>query len=228
MQYVIWGILILIVVIIIGLILRKRIYDKVDAYESWKIDIMNRNIATELSKVKTLNLTGETEEKFKHWKERWERIVTEELSEIEDFLYDAEEAADRYQFPRANKVLTTIEEKLDAIEESIEEILSELNDLMIAEKESRETIEEIKPEVEGLREQLQTNRHEYGKAATSFLLELSIIDEQIVSYYEFVKDGNYTKAEQLAKEISNKLKQLKNVLEEYPSILKACEKEVPT
>jgi len=228
MQYVIWGILILIVVIIIGLILRKRTYDKVDAFESWKIDIMNRNIASELAKVKTLNLTGETEEKFKHWKERWELIVTNELSEIEDHLFDAEEAADRYQFPRANKSLAKIEEKLNGIEENIEKILSELNTLLIAEKESRKTIEALKPEVESLREQLQTNRHEYGRAGTSFMKDLSMIDEQIVSYYEFVDDGNYSKAEQLAKQISDKLNELADILEQYPEILNACEKEVPS
>src|SRR5690625_121743 len=228
MQYVIWAILLIIVLIIIGLILRKRTYDKVDAFESWKIDIMNRNIASELAKIKTLNLTGETEEKFQHWKDRWEVIVTKELSEVEDYLFDAEEAADRYQFPRANKILKTIDEQLNTIEDNIENILGELNTLLVAEKESRKTIESLKPDVDQLRENLQTNRHEYGRAGNAFLQDLSNIDEQIKSYYESVEAGNYSKAEQFAEQIKDELSKFKAVLDEYPELLNLCEKEVPS
>src|SRR5690625_1015976 len=141
MEYIIGAILILIVLIIIGLILRKRTYDQVDHYESWKISVMNRNIASELAKIKTLNLTGETEEKFQMWHDRWEHIVTRELSQVEEYLFDAEEAADRYRFPRAKKILTAIEELLHSIEKDIEEILNELDHLLEAEKESRQAIE---------------------------------------------------------------------------------------
>src|SRR5690625_7214541 len=95
MEYVIGIILVIIVIIIAGLLLRKRLYDSVDYYESWKLDIMNRNVAQELSKVKELNLQGETKNNFEQWKDQWETILNDDLADVEELLYDTEHAADR-------------------------------------------------------------------------------------------------------------------------------------
>src|SRR5690625_735220 len=129
MEYVIGIILAIIVIIIVGLLLRKRLYDSVDYYESWKLDIMNRNVAQELSKVKELNLHGDTKENFEHWKDQWETILTEDLADIEELLYDTEHAADRYKFPTAKKCMKKMEAILMEIEKKIESIVTELHDL---------------------------------------------------------------------------------------------------
>src|SRR5699024_7530502 len=76
MAYIIGCILVIIASIIVALIMRKRIYDQVDRNEEWKLDILNRDIASQLSRIKRLNLSGETQEKFETWKERWEQIVS--------------------------------------------------------------------------------------------------------------------------------------------------------
>src|SRR5699024_5406273 len=104
MAYIIGIILLIIALIIVGLILRKRVYDEVDQQENWKMDILDRDVAAELSKIKKLNLSGETQEKFESWKERWEIIITKELSNVEDMLVKAEEFADRYRFSNAKKL----------------------------------------------------------------------------------------------------------------------------
>src|SRR5699024_6118228 len=104
MVYVIGIILLIIILIATGLILRKRVYDEVDRLETWKLDIMNRNVASELSQIKRLNLSGETLTKFESWKERWERIVTKELAAVEEHLLTAEEVADRYRISQAKKI----------------------------------------------------------------------------------------------------------------------------
>lgn len=227
MQYVIWGILILIVIIIVGLILRKRTYDKVDALESWKIDIMNRNIASELAKIKTLNLTGETEEKFKLWKNRWEKMVNNDLSEVEDFLFDAEEAADQYRFPKAKKSLTKIEDKLNDIEVDLEAILTELNELLDAEKESRKRVESLKPDVELLRMELKDEPEKFGKSSIGFLKSLDDLDKDIDTYYEYVEAGNYSEASELVSGVETELATFKDVLADFPELLDACEVDVP-
>src|SRR5699024_3322889 len=129
MEYIIGGILAIIVIIIIGLILRKRLYDSVDYYEDWKLDIMNRNVAAELSRVKELNLEGDTKDKFEHWRNEWEVILNDDLANVEELLYDTEKAADRYSFPSANQHMKKMEELLVQIEKKIETILNELHEL---------------------------------------------------------------------------------------------------
>lgn len=57
MEYLIGFILLIIALLILGLILRRKIYDHVDRLEEWKIDIMNRNVTEELSRVKKTKFT---------------------------------------------------------------------------------------------------------------------------------------------------------------------------
>lgn len=130
MEYIIGGILAIIVIITVGLLLRKRLYDSVDYYEDWKLDIMNRNVAAELSRVKELNLEGDTKDKFEHWKNEWEIILNEDLANVEELLYDTEKAADRYSFPSAKKHMKKMEEVLVKVEKKIEKILLQLNELL--------------------------------------------------------------------------------------------------
>lgn len=228
MEFVIGAILLIIVLMITGLILRKRVYDAIDRHESWKMDIMNRNIASELARIKTLNLSGETQEKFDAWKERWEYIVTKELSDVEEYLFDAEEAADRYRFPRANKALLMIDKILQSVEEDIQTILNELDGLLESEKLSRKEIELLAPQVKELRQKLQTRRHHYGNAHTAFLKELDQYDKDIATYHQLVESGDYSKAQQLVANLKEELETFVATVEEFPEILKLCQDHLPS
>lgn len=72
-----------------------------DRLEAWKIDLLNRPILDELSKVKRLNMTGQTEELFERWRNQWDDVVTVKLPNLEEMLFDAEEYIDRYRFQKA-------------------------------------------------------------------------------------------------------------------------------
>ncbi|MDY0396982.1 septation ring formation regulator EzrA [Virgibacillus halophilus] len=58
MGYIVGAILLIITLLIIGLILRKKIYDEVDRQDEWKLDIMNRNVAAEISRIKKVEFIG--------------------------------------------------------------------------------------------------------------------------------------------------------------------------
>ena len=183
MGYIIGAILAIIVLIIIGLIYRKRIYDRVDQLESWKMDIMERNVASQLSKIKKLNLSGETQEKFESWKERWEYIITKELPNIEEHLFDAEEAADRFLIKKANAVLSKLEETLQGIEKSIESILGELDEWLKTEELSRQEVADLTPVLKALRKKLTQSRYLYGKAELQFDNKLDELEDKLASYH---------------------------------------------
>ncbi|MFD1038152.1 septation ring formation regulator EzrA [Virgibacillus byunsanensis] len=227
MAYIIGLILIIIALIILGLIMRKRVYDIVDRLESWKMDIMNRNIASQIARIKNLNLSGETQEKFESWKERWEYIVTKELPDIEEFLFDAEESADRYRFSNARKMTKKVEQILQSIEKDIEIMLGELDELLQSEETSRKEIEQIQPNIKALRKKLSQNRYQYGKAEVRFEVEIDEIDEQLSKYHELVKAGDYHEAHQIVDDIKYNLEQLQEQLDEFPVIYKACKQELP-
>ncbi|ASN04975.1 septation ring formation regulator EzrA [Virgibacillus necropolis] len=227
MAYIIGIVLVIIALIIVGLILRKRIYDVVDRQESWKMDIMNRNTASQLAQIKKLNLSGETQEKFESWKEHWEYIVTKQLPDIEEYLFDAEEAADRYRFPTAKKTLRKVEQTLQSIEKDIEKMLLELDELITSEETSRKEIKGLEPEIKGLRKKLSQTRYQYGKAEARFDVELDEIEEYLRRYRELTESGDYLEAQQIVDNLKLQIENLQVEMDEFPELYKACKEILP-
>lgn len=67
-----------------------------------------RPVLDEMSKVKQLNMTGQTEELFERWRQEWDELVTSKLPGIEDYLFDAEEYIDKYRFKKAKESLASL------------------------------------------------------------------------------------------------------------------------
>ncbi|GAA4072821.1 septation ring formation regulator EzrA [Amphibacillus indicireducens] len=225
--YIIGFILIIIALIITGLIFRKFIYDRVDKLEAWKMDIMNRNVTAELQRVKALRLAGETQTKFESWKETWDRILTRDLPDIEEYLFDAEEAADRFKVPSANKSLETVEQILNDTEKMIENMYSELDDLLDSEKQSRKLAEEVIPQLKNLRNILLQNLHAYGEAEARFEAEINDQQKQLEHFYYESEQGNYYEARQIINDIKQALIDLEDRLESFPAIYRQCKVELP-
>lgn len=228
MEIIIGIILVAIALIIISLILRKRVYDFVDRLESWKLDVMNRNVSAQLTRIKALNLSGETQERFESWKERWEFILAKDLPDIEEYLYDAEEAADRFRFSTAKKILRKTEQNLQAIEKDIDKILVELDDLVDSEETSRKEVQYIQPTIKNLRKKIAQNRFQYGKAEVRFEVELDELGELLGNYHDLVDSGNYTDAKELVTSLKNRLNLLEEEIEEFPEIYRACKQDIPS
>lgn len=227
MEYVIGGILAIIVIITIGLLLRKKLYDSVDYYEDWKLDIMNRNVASELSRMKELNLEGDARERFEKWKESWEHVLTIDLANVEELLYDTEKAADRYNFPTAKKCMKEMESILVEIEKKIENIVTELHHLLETEVKNREEVEALEPRLEELKKHLSKNRYQYSRAETRFEEELRKIHTALHEYHAYIDEGNYLQGTELVEEAAKRLETIAEALDEFPDLYKKCKQELP-
>ena len=120
MKVIITIAVLLTVFIIVGAVMRRSIYREVDRLGLWKIELMNRPISDEISKMKSLQMVGETEKRFEQWRSEWERILSVELPDLEEMLIDAEEASDKYRFRKAKQILKDVDKELHTIEEKIE------------------------------------------------------------------------------------------------------------
>ncbi|MFD1019051.1 septation ring formation regulator EzrA [Thalassobacillus hwangdonensis] len=227
MEYIVGTIVLLIGLIITGLIIRKRIYDEVDRLESWKLDIMNRKVTEELSRIKSLNLLGQTQEKFETWRERWDEILMKELPNLEEDLFDVEEAADRYRFKKAKAILNHTEAKLQEIEADIEAMFHELDQLMDSEETSRKEIETIQPELKAMRKELLQNNYKFGKAEKSFDNKLDYLDGKLEKYHDMVQQGDYLEANQLVEEIKQEMAIWTKRVEAFPLLYKKTSYELP-
>ncbi|GAE92950.1 septation ring formation regulator EzrA [Gracilibacillus boraciitolerans JCM 21714] len=227
LEFVIGGILLIIALIIVGLIFRKKIYDHVDRLEAWKMDIMNRNVTSELAKVKQLNLSGETQEKFESWKENWDMILTRELPDMEEYLLDAEEAADKFRIQVSKKNLRIVEESLKNIEKNIENMYEELDHLLDSEKYARQKIEELDPRIKDLKKYLLHNRTQFGNAEIIFEAELTKTERKLTEYAQLTEDGNYIEAQELIELLIQEIDIVEEKVSAFPEIYRQCKQTIP-
>ena len=144
MEFIIVGLILILIIYGAGIVAKRKFYKEIDRLEAWKIDIMNRPVLEELSKVKQLNMTGETEKMFEKWRDEWDEIAGRCLPDVEELLFDAEECIDRYRFKKAKEVLKKIHDYLTETEEQINRLVAEINELVGSEEKNRKEIEELR------------------------------------------------------------------------------------
>ncbi|UXH43866.1 septation ring formation regulator EzrA [Rossellomorea vietnamensis] len=228
MQYVIAGIILILIVFLIGFISRKKYYAEIDRYEAWKIDIMNKPVSDELSRVKQLNMTGQTEELFDGWRQGWDEIVAVQLPDVEELLFDAEEYTDKFRFNKTKEVLSRIDQVLTDIEKKIELILSELNELVGSEEKNREEILALQEEFRNSKKQLLAYRHTYGQTAKHMEAVLDKLSEQINQFNELTEQGNYLDAREIVLSLAEEMKMVAYKMETVPKLITDFENVLPS
>ncbi|GAA0332986.1 septation ring formation regulator EzrA [Bacillus carboniphilus] len=227
MQYVIGIIVFIIVIMLFGYIAKKKIFKELDKLESWKMDLMNKPVPAELSKVKQLNMTGQTEEMFEKWRKSWDEIVTFYLPEIEEFLFDAEDYTDKYRFKAVKSTQLEIQKKLQFVEEQIEKIIKGLHDLLGSEEKNKQDVAEAKEKYRELKRTLITNRHAYGKAEVRLEVLLDEILMEFENFENATTNGNVLEAREIVLNMKEQLVKFEEKLEHIPRLLSFCSQELP-
>lgn len=206
---------------------RKKIYRRIDELESWKIDIMNRPVTDELAKVKRLKMNGEAEAKFETWRAEWDDIITVELPNIEEKLFDAEEASDKYRFRSAGDILSKTERMLHRVEERISGILRDLEELISSERQNREEIVDLENRYQEARKHLLTNRRLFQKALVPIEEKLEDIGGRLTSFDSLNEEGNYLEARDVLLAAKERLDTLQVTMERVPALFSELQSTLP-
>ncbi len=228
MEYIIGGIVIVIALFLTGYLMKKKYYKEIDRLEGWKMDITDRPVLDEMSKVKQLNMTGQTEELFERWRNEWDDIVTGQLPGVEELLFDAEEYIDRYRFKKAKEVQQAIEESLAGIEDKIKSLLAEINELVGSEEKNRTEIDGLKDLYRECKKALLAHRHTYGKAETILGIQL---DEAFAKFRDFedrTANGDYLQAREIVLTIQTQLDSIQKKMEAIPDLLVDAGSNIPS
>jgi septation ring formation regulator len=215
-------------VMIYNYMYRKKLYQEIDRLESWKITIMNRPITDELSKIKQLNMNGQTEELFERWRNKWDEIVASQLPAVEEKLFDIEEYLDKYRYKKAKELLRQTEQMLRKAEEDIHVILQELQELIGSEEKNRFEIEELQGIYRNAKKALLAHRHAFGQAEPKLEQKIEEMQIKFKSFEELTKSGDYLDAREVVLSLRKELTELSQMLEDIPELLNECQTVIPT
>jgi septation ring formation regulator len=227
MEVVIGLILLVCILFGAGYMTRRKIYKDVDRLEAWKIEIMNRSIIDELSKVKDLKMVGQAENLFEQWRNEWDEIITNQLPEVEDLLFDAEDFSDKYRFKKSKNVLLHIEKVLKTVDENIDKIIEEINELVSSEEKNAIESEEIKEQFKKMKKTLIAHSHQFGKAHGKLEEKLIEISNSIKQFDSETNEGNYLSAREILVKLKKELDILQDKINDIPKLLTECNITIP-
>lgn len=209
---------IVIALMVIALTMRNRLYKRLDELEAWRMQLMSKPVTDELSKLKGLNMTGQTEELFEKWRTDWDELVTTVLPKVTDSVYDIDEAINKYHFMIAKNTIAELENVLKEAEANIDTILSEVSELIGSEEQNNSDIEQLNQEYLEQRKLLLTHRHLYSIAETQLEKKLDEIKKEIQLFNETTEQGNYLEARELVKTIVDKVNTIKAQMQIIPDL----------
>ncbi|WP_026671634.1 septation ring formation regulator EzrA [Alkalihalobacterium bogoriense] len=228
-SYIIYSVIAVIIIFVVyGALSRRKIYAEVDRIEAWKIKILNKPVTEEISKVKGLIMSGETEEKFEQWRNDWDHVVGNVLPDIEEGLFDAEEHANKYRFKKAKFILQQLRQDLTDIETQLELMMKDIQLLITSEEQNRSEITETKEQFIDVKRYFSIHRSSFGQATDILQERVDKLEQSLEAFDEATKQGNYINARQILQDTKVELEFVHKMLVDIPKYLEELTQTIPT
>ncbi|WP_270179600.1 septation ring formation regulator EzrA [Alkalihalobacillus sp. CinArs1] len=228
MEYIVIAIILMIAVFIYGAYARRKIFNEIDRLEEWKIDILNRPVTDEISKVKGLVMSGQTEEKFEKWREEWDEIVAVKLPNLEEQLMDTEEAAERYRFRKARAKLEETQNRLEHAEKRIELLLKDIDELVSSEEQNRTEISSVQEDFREAKQRLLSQNRSLGEAFPVLDSEVEALRDMLKKYEQLTEEGNYLEARDVLVQVQERLDVVQEKISITPEVIVLVNNQIPS
>ncbi|MFJ7407282.1 MULTISPECIES: septation ring formation regulator EzrA [unclassified Lysinibacillus] len=227
MEYIIIPIILLLILAIVGLMMRRKHTTIISQLENEKLQIQNNPINEEISKVKSLNMNGETEEMFERWRNSWDEVIDVHMTKIDSLLFDAEDQINRLRFKKATLIEREIEDYILKCEKDRDKILEELNELIGSEEKNRIEIEQLKEYYRSARKTLLAHQHSFGVALPALEQKLEVFIQKFEEFDVLTSEGNYLQAREIVISLNHESQQTFEYINDVPTILTELQVKLP-
>ncbi|GKV64796.1 MULTISPECIES: septation ring formation regulator EzrA [unclassified Sporosarcina] len=227
MKYFIIPLIIVIVLTVIAFLFRRKHIQEIGKLEQEKLQIQHKPIFEEMTKVKQLNMTGQTEEKFERWRSTWTEVIDDRIPKVDSLLFDVEDQVDRFHFKKATETEKHIQEILSQCEKEMHVILDELNELIGSEEKNRIEMETIKEQHRAARKAILAHQHSFGPAVNPLEEEWESFTPRFEEYDALIENGNYLQAREIVISLASKGDRLSHIIHEIPSLLTEIQSKIP-
>lgn len=228
MEYIIIPIVILLVIILVIMQQQKKHKTILVKLEEEKSLMQNKPINEELTKVKTLNMNGQTEEMFERWRKMNDEIKVTFVKKIDDLLFDVEDSIRALKFKRATAYEEEIREYLKRAAQDQQKILDELNELMGSEEKNRVEMEELRETYRTARKTLLAHQHAFGAALPALEERLEAFEPASELFERLTEQGNYLEARELVLSLQTEAQLFLPLIQDIPGLLTDIQTNIPT
>lgn len=228
MKYIIPVIIILLIIAIFAFIIRRKHNSEIERLEHEKHQIQNKPILEEMTKVKQLNMNGQTEEMFERWRNTWTEVMDVLMPKIDVLLFDVEENVDKFLFVKASKVEKEIQSLITTCDEKMSSILKELEELIGSEEKNRIEMEQLKEQHRAARKTVLAHQYSFGDAVPALETKLESFIPHFEEFDKLTETGNYLSAREIVISVQNDGQKFFRILHEIPTALSEIQHKIPT
>ncbi|HLR89172.1 MAG TPA: septation ring formation regulator EzrA [Atopostipes sp.] len=204
---------------IITYFVRNKYYSQIDELDKEKNDVLKRAPYDELQEVSELNITGQSSELRKTLEKKWQDIESIKYPKLENHLFDAEQATDRYRLPESKKSQEAAEQAIDEINADIIELKEALTGLIEREQANLEKIDLIKKRYHEVRKSLLAYSFSFGPASESFERKLSVMENDFTEFSEYTVSGDHEEANKIVERLDESIKETEEQMDQIPALL---------
>jgi septation ring formation regulator len=220
-------VVLLLAALIAGMIMRRKHQSVVTRLESDKLQIQHYPIFEELTKLKSLNMNGQTEEMFEKWRNNWTEVIDVDILKINSLLFDLEDCIDRFQFKKAKAIEKEIEGKIKKCEARRADILKELEELIGSEEKNRIEMEQLKDYYRSARKTVLAHQHSFGPALPLLEDRLADFNPAFHKFDELTEQGDYLEAREIVLKLNAEAQAIYTLLSDIPGLLGEIQTKIP-
>ena len=226
LQITIITILVLLVVTFgITYLVRTKYYQKIDQLDQEKNDVLKKAPYNELKEVSDLHISGQSFELRKKLEQQWHSIESVKYPRLENNLFDAEQATDRYRLMEAKKNQSEAEEALAEINQEMEALQTDLIGLIEREQANLVKIDLIKKRYHEIRKSLLAYSFSFGPASETFEDNLREMETDFSKFSDITISGDHEEANIVVERLNNDIEEMEQQMKDVPPLLDILEDE---
>lgn len=218
-------IILLVVVVIIAVtalstyLVRKRYYSQIDELDDQKNKVLDYAPYEELKEVSEMNISGQSSEVRNQLEDEWRQIESVKYPKLENYLFEAEQATDRYRLNESKRNQEAAEEAITEIKDALDSLQHGLQDLIKREQANLEKIDEIKKRYHEVRKSLLAYSFSFGPASESFEDKLRLMENDFTEFSELTVSGDHEEANAIVEQLSKNIQETEDQMDQIPSLL---------
>lgn len=218
-------IILLVVVVIIAVtalstyLVRKRYYSQIDELDDQKNKVLDYAPYEELKEVSEMNISGQSSEVRNQLEDEWRQIESVKYPKLENYLFEAEQATDRYRLNESKRNQEAAEEAITEIKDALDSLQHGLQDLIKREQANLEKIDEIKKRYHEVRKSLLAYSFSFGPASESFEDKLRLMENDFTEFSELTVSGDHEEANAIVEQLSKDIQETEDQMDQIPSLL---------
>lgn len=220
-------IILVLVVVTFGItyLVRSKYYQKIDQLDQEKNHVLKKAPYNELKEVSELTISGQSFELRKKLEQQWHTIESVKYPKLENCLFDAEQATDRYRLIEAKKSQDAAEQALTEINKEIEALQSDLIGLIEREQANLIKIDEIKKKYHEIRKSLLAYSFSFGPASETFEHNLREMEKDFSQFSNVTISGDHEEANIVVKRLNQAIEEMEGQMKVVPPLLETLEDE---